>query len=156
MDQEMLDRIIAVTTAEGTLANRMGIKILSASGTEVVATMPVADNVQPYGLLHGGASCVLAETIGSLAAALHAGLGRVVVGIEISATHHRGARDGEVTAVATLAHGGRTLATYEIVITDTVGRRVCTSRLTCLIRDQVPGREANGIDPLREQGVIDS
>ena len=92
MDQEMLDRIIAVTTAEGTLAHSMGIKILSASGTEVVATMPVAGNVQPYGLLHGGASCVLAETIGSLAAALHAGLGRVVVGIEISATHHRGAQ----------------------------------------------------------------
>jgi hypothetical protein len=55
--------------------------------------------------------------------------------------------------LATLAHGGRTLATYEIVITDTVGNRVCTSRLTCLIRDQVPGRQANGIDPLLEQGV---
>ena len=80
---------MAVTTAEGTLAHSMGIKILSASGTEVVATMPVAGNVQPYGLLHGGASCVLAETIGSLAAALHAGPGRVVVGIEISATRHR-------------------------------------------------------------------
>ena len=156
MDQEMLDKIIAVTIAEGTLAHTMGIKILSASGTEVVATMPVAGNIQPYGLLHGGASCVLAETIGSLGAVLHAGLGRVVVGIEISATHHRGARDGEVTAVATLAHGGRTLATYEIVITDMVGGRVCTSRLTCLIRDQVPGREANGADPLREQGVIGS
>ncbi len=156
MDQAMLDRIVAVTTAEGTLAHTMGIKILSASGTEVVATMPVAGNVQPYGLLHGGASCVLAETIGSLAAALHAGLGRVVVGIEISATHHRAARDGEVTAVATLAHGGRTLATYDIVISDPAGQRVCTSRLTCLIRDQVPGRDANGTDPLREQGVIGS
>ncbi len=156
MEQEMLDRIVAVTTAEGTLAHSMGIKILSASGTEVVATMPVAGNIQPYGLLHGGASCVLAETIGSLGAALHAGLGRVVVGIEISAAHHRGAREGDVTAVATLAHGGRTLATYEIVITDMAGHRVCTSRLTCLIRDQVPGRKANGIDPLREQGVIGS
>src|SRR5689334_14110795 len=99
MNQEMLDRIVAVTTAEGTLAHRMGIKILSASGAEVVATMPVAGNTQPFGLLHGGASCVLAETIGSLGAALHAGLSRVVVGIEISATHHRGARDGDVTAV---------------------------------------------------------
>jgi uncharacterized protein (TIGR00369 family) len=68
-----------------------------------------------------------------------------VVGIEISATHHRSARDGEVTAVATLAHGGRTLATYDIVISDSAGRRVCTSRLTCLIREQVPG---NGADPL--------
>jgi uncharacterized protein (TIGR00369 family) len=139
MDQEMLDKIVAITTGEGTLAGRMGIKILSASGTEVVATMPVAGNVQPYGLLHGGASCVLAETIGSLGAVLHAGLDRVVVGIEISATHHRGVREGEVTAVATLVHGGRTLASYDIVVTDQVGRRLCTSRLTCLIRDQVPG-----------------
>jgi uncharacterized protein (TIGR00369 family) len=139
MDQEMLDKIVAITTGEGTLAGRMGIKILSASGTEVVATMPVAGNVQPYGLLHGGASCVLAETIGSLGAVLHAGLDRVVVGIEISATHHRGVSEGEVTAVATLAHGGRTLATYDIAITDEAGRRLCTSRLTCLIRDQVPG-----------------
>jgi uncharacterized protein (TIGR00369 family) len=139
MDQEMLDKIVAITTGEGTLAGRMGIRILSASGTEVVATMPVAGNIQPYGLLHGGASCVLAETIGSLGAVLHAGLDRVVVGIEISATHHRGVSEGEVTAVATLAHGGRTLATYDIAITDEAGRRLCTSRLTCLIRDQVPG-----------------
>lgn len=156
MDQETLEKITARTVAEGTLAGRMGIAIVSASASRVVATMPVEGNTQPHGLLHGCASCVLAETIGSLGAFLHAGPGRMVVGIEISATHHRGARDGEVTAVATLAHGGRTLATYEIVITDTVGRRVCTSRLTCLIRDQVPGREANGIDPLREQGVIGS
>ena len=144
MNQEMLDRVVAVTTAEGTLAHRMGIKILAASGSEVVATMPVAGTIQPFGLLHGGASCVLAETIGSLGAALHAGLARVVVGIEISATHHRGARDGDVTAVATLAHGGRTIATYEIVITDSAGHRVCTSRLTCLIRDQDHGLDLNG------------
>jgi uncharacterized protein (TIGR00369 family) len=139
MDQGMLDKIMATTTAEDTLAGRMGIKILSASGTEVVATMPVAGNIQPYGLLHGGASCVLAETIGSLGAVLHAGMDRVVVGIEISATHHRTASQGDVTAVATLVHGGRTLATYEIVVTDQAGRRLCTSRLTCLIRDRVPG-----------------
>ena len=155
MDQEILDAMMAATTAEGTLAGTMGIKILSASAAEVVATMPVAGNIQPFGLLHGGASCVLAETIGSLGAALHAGPGRMVVGIEISATHHRGASEGEVTAVATQAHGGRTLATYEIVITDMVGRRVCTSRLTCLIRDRVPGREVNGVDPAGEQGVIE-
>jgi uncharacterized protein (TIGR00369 family) len=106
--------------------------------------MPVAGNIQPYGLLHGGASCVLAETIGSLGAALHAGMDRIVVGIEISATHHRGASDGLVTGVATLAHGGRTLTTFEIVITDDAGRRVCTSRLTCLIRDRRPGADGPG------------
>ena len=100
------------------LVRRMGIKILEASARRVVGTMPVAGNTQPYGLLHGGASCVLAETLGSLGSAMHAGPERVTVGIEISATHHRGAADGEVTGVATLLHGGRTLTTYEIVITD--------------------------------------
>jgi len=139
MDQESLEAMVAMTIAEGTLAETMGITIVSASAAEVVATMPVAGNIQPFGLLHGGASCVLAETVGSLGAALHAGPGRAAVGIEISATHHRGARDGVVTAVARLAHGGRTLATYDIVISDAGGHRVCTSRLTCLIRDTVPG-----------------
>jgi 1,4-dihydroxy-2-naphthoyl-CoA hydrolase len=139
MDAETLKAMVAMTIAEGTLAETMGISIVSASAAEVVATMPVAGNIQPFGLLHGGASCVLAETAGSLGAALHAGPGRAVVGIEISATHHRGARDGKVTAVARLAHGGRTLATYDIVISDADGHRVCTSRLTCLIADTVPG-----------------
>ena len=146
MDQEILDAIMARTVAEGTLAGRMGITIVSASASRVVATMPVQGNTQPQGLLHGGASCVLAETIGSLGAALHAGPGRAAMGIEISATHHRGVRDGEVMAVATLAHGGRTLATYDILVTDAGGHRVCTSRLTCLIRDQAPGLDMNGAD----------
>jgi uncharacterized protein (TIGR00369 family) len=148
MEQEMLDTIMARTVGEGTLAGQMGITIVSASASQVVATMPVEGNTQPQGLLHGGASCVLAETIGSLGAFLHAGAGRTVVGIEISATHHRGVRDGEVTAVATLAHGGRTLATYDIVVTDAGGHRVCTSRLTCLIRDQAHGLDVNGAGEL--------
>jgi len=154
MDQEMLDKIMAMTVADGTLAGRMGIRILSASASRVVATMPVDGNIQPYGLLHGGASCVLAETIGSLGAFLHAGAGRIVVGIEVSATHHRGVREGQVTAVARMVFGGRTLATYDIVVTDAAGHRVCTARLTCLIRDQAPGLEgldANGLDDLDEQ-----
>jgi uncharacterized protein (TIGR00369 family) len=101
--------------------------------------LPVAGNTQPYGQLHGGASCVLAETLGSLGSALHGGPDRVTAGIEISATHHRGVTGGEITGVATLLHGGRTLTTYEIVITDDQRRRVCTSRLTCLLRDAIPG-----------------
>jgi uncharacterized protein (TIGR00369 family) len=122
-----------------TLVGRMGIRILEASAQRVVATMPVAGNTQPYGLLHGGASCVLAETLGSLGSALHAGPDRATVGIEISATHHRAASAGLVTAVATQLHGGRTMTTYEIVISDEQGRRVCTSRLSCLLREGVPG-----------------
>ncbi|MEU6412434.1 hotdog fold thioesterase [Microbispora sp. NPDC046933] len=117
------------------LHRRMGIEILEASAERVVGRMPVEGNTQPFGLLHGGASCVLAETLGSTGAALHAGAGRIAVGIEISATHHRSATSGHVTAVATRVHGGRTLATYEIEITDDLGRRVCTARLTCMLRD---------------------
>jgi 1,4-dihydroxy-2-naphthoyl-CoA hydrolase len=127
-----------------TLVARMGIRIIEAAAARVVGTMPVARNSQPYGLLHGGASCVLAETLGSLGSALHAGPGRITVGIEISATHHRGASGGEVTGVATLLHGGRTMTTHEIVISDEKGRRVCTARLSCLLRDAVPGGAAPG------------
>ena len=130
--------------SKGTLIDRMGITILEATAQRVVGTMPVAGNTQPYGLLHGGASCVLAETLGSLGSALHAGPGRVTVGIEISATHHRAASAGQVTAVATLLHGGRSTTTYEIVISDDQERRVCTSRLTCLLISRVPGQGGDG------------
>ena len=142
MEQDSVPRIVAAYRAasKDTLADRMGISIVEASAERVVGTMPVAGNTQPYGLLHGGASCVLAETLGSLGSALHAGQDRVTVGIEISATHHRAASSGQVTGVATRLHGGRTVATYEIVISDGAGRRVCTSRLTCLLSDRGPGQ----------------
>jgi 1,4-dihydroxy-2-naphthoyl-CoA hydrolase len=121
--------------AESTLAERMGIVILEASPERLVATMPVEGNTQPHGLLHGGASCVLAETLGSVGAALHgAGSGKIPVGIDINATHHRGARAGLVTATARALQLGGTLASYEIVIEDEAGRRICTARLTCLLR----------------------
>ena len=123
----------------GALNERMGIELVEASAQRVVATMPVEGNTQPYGLLHGGASVVLAETLGSIGAALHAGLGKAVVGLDINATHHRAARSGLVTGTATPISLGRTLACYEVVVTDDQGRRVCTSRITCLIRDAAPG-----------------
>jgi uncharacterized protein (TIGR00369 family) len=120
----------------GALGERMGIKITEASPERIVATMPVEGNTQPYGLLHGGASCVLAETLGSVGAVLH---GQTVdrpfaVGVDINATHHKGARGGVVTGVASPVHRGRTMATYEVVITDDSGERVCTARITCLLR----------------------
>ncbi len=121
---------------QGTLADRMGIEFLEAGAERVVGRMPVEGNTQPYGLLHGGASVVLAETLGSVAAAIHAGPERLAVGIEINATHHRPATSGYVKGVATRLHAGRSLATYDIVITDEQGRRVCTSRLTCMLRDR--------------------
>jgi 1,4-dihydroxy-2-naphthoyl-CoA hydrolase len=146
VEQDIAQRIREAFLAgsRDTLVERMGITILEATAQRVVGTMPVAGNTQPYGLLHGGASCVLAETLGSLGSALHAGLERVTVGIEISATHHRAASGGQVTGIASLLHGGRSVTTYEIVISDERGRRVCTSRLTCLLMDRVPGQGGAG------------
>lgn len=118
----------------GALAETMGLRIVEASPDRVVITMPVAGNTQPYGLLHGGANAVLVETAGSIGAALHAGPGRMVVGLDISCTHHRGVREGTVTAVAEPLSLGRTITSYEVKITDDAGRAVCTGRLTCLIR----------------------
>lgn len=118
---------------------RMGVSVTHASADRIVATMPVAGNTQPYGLLHGGASVVLAESLGSIGAALHAGPGRIAVGVDINATHHRAATQGVVTGVARPLSVGRTLSAWEIVITDEQDRRVCTARITCLVRDQAPG-----------------
>jgi uncharacterized protein (TIGR00369 family) len=121
---------------ETALLKRMGIAVLEASPERVVGTMPVEGNTQPLGLLHGGASCLLAETLGSVGATLHASqaLGGYAVGLEISATHHRSVRSGVVTGVATAVHLGGTVATYDIVVTDESDQRVCTARLTCLLR----------------------
>lgn len=126
----------------GALGIRMGIEIREAAAERVVGTMPVEGNTQPYGLLHGGASAVLAETLGSVGAMLHGGPSRLAVGVDLNCTHHRGLRSGLVTGVATPVHRGRSTATYEIVITDEQERRVCTARLTCLLRDAGQGGAA--------------
>src|SRR5690606_28993527 len=123
----------------GTLLERMGIELTAVSAERTEGRMPVAGNTQPYGLLHGGASAVLAESLGSVAAATHAGPGRVAVGVDLNCTHHRGVRDGWVTGVATALSLGRSVASYEIVIRDEAGHRVCTARLTCVLRDRAPG-----------------
>ncbi|MER5494073.1 PaaI family thioesterase [Streptomyces sp. LE64] len=119
----------------GHLGTRMGIEIQEASAERVVGTMPVEGNTQPYGLLHGGASAVLAETLGSIGAMLHGGARRIAVGVDLNCTHHRGVRSGSVTGTATPVHRGRSTATYEIAVTDAEGRRVCTARLTCMLRE---------------------
>ena len=120
----------------GQLSEKLGIEFTELDKQRLVATMPVEGNRQPLGLLHGGASVALAETLGSIGAALHAGPGRFVVGVDINATHHRAAVEGLVTGTATPLHLGRGTATYEVAITDEQGRRVCTSRITCLIRER--------------------
>ncbi len=119
----------------GTLVERLGIQITEVTPERAVATMPVLGNTQPFGLLHGGATAALAETLGSYAAVAHAGPGRMAVGIELNASHHRSAREGVVTGTARAVHLGRSLASYEIVIDDESGRRLCSARLTCMIID---------------------
>ena len=123
----------------GTLVERMGIELLEVGAERTVARMPVEGNTQPYGLLHGGASAVLAETLGSIASALHAGPGRIAVGVDLNATHHRAVREGWVTGVATPLSLGRSVASYQVEVSDEDGRRVCTARLTCVLRDRAPG-----------------
>ncbi|MGQ0837788.1 hotdog fold thioesterase [Actinokineospora sp.] len=120
------------------LADKLGIVVTDWDPQRVVGTMPVKGNRQPYGLLHGGANAVLAETLGSIAAMLNAPEGKAVVGLELSCTHHRAAHDGLVTAVCTPLHVGRSTSTFEIVITEESGKRTCTSRLTCVTLDRPP------------------
>jgi 1,4-dihydroxy-2-naphthoyl-CoA hydrolase len=127
----------AAINGSSPLLLRMGIVLTEATPDRLVATMPVEGNTQPYGLLHGGASVVLAETLGSFGAMFVAGPGRVAVGVDINATHHRAVRSGSVTGVATPIHRGKTVTTWEVVISDDSGARVCTCRISCLLREAV-------------------
>jgi uncharacterized protein (TIGR00369 family) len=129
----------AANAMRGEFNEKLGIEVLEVSAERIVATMPVEGNRQPLGLLHGGANAALAETIGSIAAVLNAAPGRIAVGLELSCTHHRAAKAGKVTGVCTPLHVGRTTSTFETVITDEDGRRTCTARLTCIVRDNTPG-----------------
>lgn len=126
---------MADVIVQSELERRLGIQIAELTPERVVGTMPVAGNTQPFGMLHGGASCVLAETLASVGAWLHfAQFGGVAVGVEINATHHRPARRGRVEGIATAVHLGRSYASYDVVIRDEDGRRTCTARMSCMFR----------------------
>ncbi|MEU0530669.1 PaaI family thioesterase [Amycolatopsis tolypomycina] len=136
-----VDRLAGIdpAAADQQLNDKIGMQLIEATPERVIGTMPVEGNLQPYGLLHGGANAVLAEALGSTVAALNAGPGRAAMGLELSCTHHRAVRSGKVTGVATPLHIGRGTITAEIVLTDDEGRRTCTARLTCVVRDRPPG-----------------
>ncbi|MFV0532346.1 MAG: PaaI family thioesterase [Cumulibacter sp.] len=127
------------TVPEGQLDAKLGIEYLDYNPNHVVARMPVAGNLQPYGLMHGGASAVLAEGLGSTCAALNAAPGEVCVGVQVLANHHRAARAGVVTGVATPIHIGRSLKTVQIEITNEDGSLVCTAQLTAMALPKAPG-----------------
>jgi len=129
---ELPDRL---SQLDGTLMPRLGIEFLEATGERVVASMPAEGNMQPFGVLHGGATAALCETVGSLGAALAAGEDKIALGIEINVNHIRAVREGTVTATAVPLHTGSTTAVWDIRVVDDHQRLTAVARLTLAIRD---------------------
>lgn len=124
------------TINPGALDERLGITVTEQSADRVSAWMPVEGNTQSLGRLHGGATAALSEAVGSWAAMIHASaFGLVCVGVDLNITHHRGAEDGRIHAVATPAHRGRRLATYDVRVVDDDDRLIATARITNLLVD---------------------
>jgi 1,4-dihydroxy-2-naphthoyl-CoA hydrolase len=134
LDPELIARL--GDSGGGELPRKMGIEFLELSAAYSVARMPVEGNRQVVGLLHGGAHVVLGESLGSISSAIHAGPGRVAMGIEINASHSRSVTEGWVTGTCTALVLGRTLATHEIVVTDEQGNRLSTVRMTNILKDR--------------------
>ncbi len=125
--------------SRGTLMETLGIVFTELGDGYLRATMPVdARTHQPYGLLHGGASVALAETLGSTAGMAMAG-GNAVVGLEINANHLRAVRSGTVTGTTRPIHIGRSTQVWEIRIEDEAGQAVCISRITLAVLPAPPG-----------------
>lgn len=126
--------ILAALPTRG-LADVLGIEIVELTPGRVVATMPVDERTrQPFGILHGGASVALAETVASLGAVMNVDLERsTAVGLEINANHLRAKREGVVRATATPFHMGRSTQVWDIRIVDEENRAVCVSRCTLAI-----------------------
>lgn len=120
---------------KNTLVNSLGIELIEVTKGKVVAKMPVDERTrQPFGLLHGGASVALAETVASVGAfELVDQENEAVVGLEINANHIRGKRDGYVTAIGTVLHQGRTTMVWDIKIVDEQDKLICVSRCTMAV-----------------------
>jgi 1,4-dihydroxy-2-naphthoyl-CoA hydrolase len=121
--------------SKNTIAEQIGIEFTEIGADFLKGRMPVDNRThQPYGLLHGGASCVLAETLGSVASALIIDQSKFIcVGLEINANHLRGVREGFVTGIATPIHIGATTHVWDIKLHDDREKLVCISRLTVVI-----------------------
>ncbi|NIY46703.1 1,4-dihydroxy-2-naphthoyl-CoA hydrolase [Cedecea colo] len=118
----------------GNMVAHVGIVFTRISDSELEATMPVDNRTrQPFGLLHGGASVVLAETLGSVAGYLCTEGEQKIVGLEVNANHLRSAREGIVRGVCKAVHVGRRHQVWQIEISDEQGRLCCTSRLTTAV-----------------------
>jgi uncharacterized protein (TIGR00369 family) len=112
----------------------LDVEVVESAPDRVVLRLPVTWKVhQPYGILHGGVSALLAESAASLGAALAAGPERQVVGIELNASHLRSVREGYLTATATPLRVGRTVQVWSIALTDDDGRAICAARCTLAV-----------------------
>lgn len=118
----------------GELSERMGIEFLKLSAEHSIARMPALGNRQPVGFVHGGAYCVIGESLGSISANIHAGPNHYAVGTDINATHTRSITDGYVNAECRALHLGRSMTVHEIVCSDDEGRRASTVRITNFIK----------------------
>jgi uncharacterized protein (TIGR00369 family) len=122
----------------GTMIRWLGLEYLELAPDRVVARIPVESNTQPYGILHGGATGALCETIGSVGTAMAVGVDKIVTGIELNVNHLRAVREGHVTATGTPLHVGRTTAVWDMRIHDDDGRLVAVGRLTLVVREPAP------------------
>ena len=114
------------------LDSKMGFEMHELTPQRVVGSIPVEGNTQPFGLLHGGASAVLLETLASMGAIVHGmPTNQIAVGVDLNITHIRPARAGRVTGTATALHLGRRTASYSVEIVDEEGHRTAIGRLTC-------------------------
>ncbi len=125
---------LANDASRGTILEKLGVEWLEVGTARIVARMPVDGNTQPYGILHGGATATLCESVASFGSAVLAGLDKMVVGIELNVNHIRSVREGHVTATGVPLHMGRNVAVWDMRVHDDLGRLVAAARLTLAIR----------------------
>jgi len=124
-------------TLDFPLDKKMGFEMHELTAERVVGSIPVKGNTQPFGMLHGGASAVLLETLASMGAVMHGmPTNQAAVGVDLNITHLRSATQGRVTGTATALHLGRRTAIYAVEIVDDEGRRTAIGRLTCQMIDK--------------------
>jgi 1,4-dihydroxy-2-naphthoyl-CoA hydrolase len=135
LDPELYERL--VETGGGELTSRMGVEYLELSAERSVARMPVVGNRQVVNILHGGAHVVLGESLGSISSAIHAGPGRLAMGIDVNATHTGSISEGWVIGTCTAISLTKNMAVHEIIVTEEgTGRRLSTVRITNVLKDR--------------------
>jgi uncharacterized protein (TIGR00369 family) len=113
---------------------KMGITFTHIAADRCIGSMPVAGNNQPFGILHGGANAVLAESLASIASLFLLSENQIAVGLQVQMTHHAAAKSGFVTGTATLIHSGRSIATYLVEIIDETGKLTSSGQVICFLK----------------------